>query len=135
VSELVQNSLDANATRIDIGLHCKEWMCWVRDDGHGINKAGLESFGQGEEGGRYSKSLCNTEAERSSYTWKTRPRHMTSGPQVLPQRSASGEKVGSLSLDFFPLTIIKLVQPLPLPQTSPAWKYVPGLKNHEIHGP
>ena len=67
VSELVQNSLDANATRIDIGLHCKEWTCWVRDDGHGINKAGLESFGQGEEGGRYSKSCVILEAERSSY--------------------------------------------------------------------
>lgn len=69
VSELVQNSLDANATRIDIGLHCKEWMCWVRDDGHGINKAGLESFGEGEERGRYSKCMVHIiimEDERSS---------------------------------------------------------------------
>jgi hypothetical protein len=57
VSELVQNSLDANATRVDVGLDCKEWMCWVRDDGQGINKAGLENLGLGEEGGRYSKSL------------------------------------------------------------------------------
>ncbi|KDR84002.1 hypothetical protein GALMADRAFT_236565 [Galerina marginata CBS 339.88] len=56
VSELLQNSLDANATRIEIGLDCKEWMCWVRDNGHGISKEGLELFGQGEEGGRYNTS-------------------------------------------------------------------------------
>jgi len=54
VSELVQNSLDANATQVDFGLDCKEWMCWVRDNGHGIGKDGLETLAQGEEGGRYS---------------------------------------------------------------------------------
>jgi hypothetical protein len=44
-------------------------MCWVRDDGHGINKAGLESFGEGEERGRYSKCMVHIiimEDERSS---------------------------------------------------------------------
>lgn len=50
VSELMQNALDANASNIDIGIDYKEWMCWVRDNGEGINKDGLERLG---EGGRY----------------------------------------------------------------------------------
>ena len=53
VSELLQNSLDADATEIAIGVDIKDWMCWVKDDGHGISKQGLEKLGQGE-GGRYS---------------------------------------------------------------------------------
>lgn len=52
VSELVQNALDANASTIDIGLDCGEWTVWVRDDGAGISKDGLESLA--EEGSRYS---------------------------------------------------------------------------------
>ena len=56
VSELIQNSLDAKPTQIHVGLDCKEWMCWVQDDGYGISKEDLENIGQGEGGGRYSKS-------------------------------------------------------------------------------
>jgi DNA mismatch repair protein MLH3 len=51
ISELVQNALDANASAIDIGLDCAEWNVWVRDNGAGISKDGLESLA---EGGRYS---------------------------------------------------------------------------------
>lgn len=60
VSELVQNSLDAEASRVDVGLDCKEWMCWVRDDGHGIAKDSLERLTQqnSADGGRYSESAC-----------------------------------------------------------------------------
>lgn len=58
VSELIQNSLDANPSQIHVGLDCKEWMCWIQDDGHGISKDDLEKLGQGEDGGRYSKSGC-----------------------------------------------------------------------------
>ena len=47
VSELMQNALDANASHIDIGIDYKEWMCWVRDNGEGINKDGLERLGEG----------------------------------------------------------------------------------------
>lgn len=54
-SELLQNSLDADATHIDVGIDVKEWMCWVKDDGHGISKEGLGKLGQGD-GGRYSVS-------------------------------------------------------------------------------
>ena|SRR5258707_11223222 len=55
VSELLQNALDADSTHIDIGMDVREWMCWVKDDGHGISREGLEKLGQGE--GRYSVSL------------------------------------------------------------------------------
>ena len=55
VSELIQNSLDANPSQIHVGLDCKEWTCWVQDDGYGISKEDLENLGQGEDGGRYSK--------------------------------------------------------------------------------
>ncbi|KAF8812208.1 hypothetical protein BYT27DRAFT_7159313 [Phlegmacium glaucopus] len=56
VSELIQNSLDAKPSQIHVGLDCKEWMCWVQDDGHGISKEDLEKLGQGEDGGRYKTS-------------------------------------------------------------------------------
>ncbi|GLB34064.1 putative mutL C terminal dimerisation domain contatining protein [Lyophyllum shimeji] len=56
VSELVQNSLDAGATNIDIGVDCEEWLCWVKDDGEGISKDGLSLLGSGLEAGRYGSS-------------------------------------------------------------------------------
>lgn len=54
VSELLQNSLDANANHVDVGINHKEWMCWVQDNGVGISKDGLERLGAGNEAGRYS---------------------------------------------------------------------------------
>ncbi|KAF8076667.1 hypothetical protein FPV67DRAFT_1472252 [Lyophyllum atratum] len=56
VSELVQNSLDANAANIEIGVDCEEWICWVKDDGDGISKDGLALLGSGAEDGRYGSS-------------------------------------------------------------------------------
>lgn len=53
VSELVQNSLDAGARAVDIGVDCEEWTCWVRDDGHGMSKDGMQILSQGSEEGRY----------------------------------------------------------------------------------
>lgn len=53
VSELLQNSLDAGARQIDIGLDCEEWSCWVKDDGFGISKEGLNIIGSAE--GRYGE--------------------------------------------------------------------------------
>ncbi|KAF9534670.1 hypothetical protein CPB83DRAFT_802764 [Crepidotus variabilis] len=53
VSELLQNALDATATQIDIGVDTEEWTCWVRDDGEGLNKEGLEQLGTN---GRYNTS-------------------------------------------------------------------------------
>lgn len=53
VSELVQNSLDAGAKNVEIGMDMTEWACWVRDDGAGMSKSGLELIAQGCERGRY----------------------------------------------------------------------------------
>lgn len=53
VSELVQNSLDAGAALIDIGVNCEEWLCWVRDNGCGISKEGLSTLSKDSEEGRY----------------------------------------------------------------------------------
>ncbi|ORY27867.1 hypothetical protein BCR39DRAFT_536497 [Naematelia encephala] len=56
VSELIQNSLDANATRIEVWLDLSENSRSIRiqDDGHGMSKESLKKIG-----GRYetSKSL------------------------------------------------------------------------------
>lgn len=56
VSELLQNSLDAGACQIDIGLDCEEWSCWVKDDGSGISKDGLNIIGGDGGEGRYGTS-------------------------------------------------------------------------------
>jgi DNA mismatch repair protein MLH3 len=53
VSELLQNSLDAEARRVEVGIDCEEWCCWVRDDGKGMSKDDLTVLGRGLEGGRY----------------------------------------------------------------------------------
>jgi len=52
ISELVQNSIDAGAKHIDVGVDAEGWECWVRDDGHGFSRQDL-----GKLEGRYSKSL------------------------------------------------------------------------------
>jgi len=44
VSELIQNSLDANARSIQVGIDCDEWSCWVQDDGTGFTIDNLESL-------------------------------------------------------------------------------------------
>ncbi|KAF8914223.1 hypothetical protein CPB84DRAFT_1758748 [Gymnopilus junonius] len=56
VSELLQNSLDANASQIEVGIDCKEWTCWVTDNGCGISKEDIEFLVQGGEAGRYHSS-------------------------------------------------------------------------------
>lgn len=53
VSELLQNSLDAGAGQVDIGVDCEEWICWVKDDGEGISREGMSMLGKGSEEGRY----------------------------------------------------------------------------------
>lgn len=59
VSELVQNCLDASASHIDVGVGCQEWECWVRDDGRGISRSGLDAISKSYEAGRYSMSLLH----------------------------------------------------------------------------
>jgi DNA mismatch repair protein MLH3 len=55
VSELVQNSLDAGASHINIGVDVSEWECWVRDDGCGISKKDLSILAKGSIDGRYGE--------------------------------------------------------------------------------
>ena len=54
ISELIQNSLDANASHIEVGVDCEEWECWVRDDGSGISKSGLATLSSEAGQKRYS---------------------------------------------------------------------------------
>jgi len=56
VSELFQNSLDSGARNIEIGVNCEEWMCWVRDDGHGMSRDDLAALAKGSDDGRYGTS-------------------------------------------------------------------------------
>lgn len=42
VSELIQNSLDANAQSIQVGIDCDDWSCWIQDDGTGFTIDNLE---------------------------------------------------------------------------------------------
>jgi DNA mismatch repair protein MLH3 len=53
VSELLQNSIDAKANNISVGVNCAEWTCWVRDDGSGISKRDLETFSEEDGIQRY----------------------------------------------------------------------------------
>ncbi|EMD40424.1 hypothetical protein CERSUDRAFT_130259 [Gelatoporia subvermispora B] len=68
VSELVQNSLDAGAHNVDIGVNCEEWSCWVRDDGAGISRDGLAVLEGGPGGGRYGTSKAYTPASLGEVT-------------------------------------------------------------------
>ena len=54
VSELFQNSLDAGALTIDTGFDLDNGSCWVKDDGCGINRDGLQQLALEGEQGRYS---------------------------------------------------------------------------------
>ncbi|ETW84186.1 hypothetical protein HETIRDRAFT_381588 [Heterobasidion irregulare TC 32-1] len=56
ISELVQNSLDARANQIEVGVDCEEWECWVKDNGAGISKDGLLTLSKRLEAGRYNTS-------------------------------------------------------------------------------
>ncbi|TCD69227.1 DNA mismatch repair protein [Steccherinum ochraceum] len=68
ISELVQNSLDAQARQIDVGVDCEEWECWVRDDGVGMNKDGLARLVSGLKEGRYNTSKAYTPASLEEVT-------------------------------------------------------------------
>ncbi|KAH8830346.1 hypothetical protein DL96DRAFT_1592536 [Flagelloscypha sp. PMI_526] len=56
ISELVQNSLDAGASNISIGVNTEDWSCSVIDNGCGIDKDGLAVIGRSSDLGRYGTS-------------------------------------------------------------------------------
>jgi DNA mismatch repair protein MLH3 len=53
VVELVQNSLDASASLIEIGVDMGNWSIWVRDNGVGIARQDIEKLCVGLEERRY----------------------------------------------------------------------------------
>jgi DNA mismatch repair protein MLH3 len=59
LSELFQNSLDAGASTIDIGVDCDAWTCWVKDDGTGMSKENLHVLAVSFEQGRYGTSKAH----------------------------------------------------------------------------
>ncbi|KDQ08852.1 hypothetical protein BOTBODRAFT_148476 [Botryobasidium botryosum FD-172 SS1] len=56
ILELVENSLDAGANRIDIGVDLQGWACWVRDDGTGMTREDMSNLGKGSLEARYGTS-------------------------------------------------------------------------------
>ncbi|KAL1946475.1 hypothetical protein VTO73DRAFT_14579 [Trametes versicolor] len=68
ISELVQNSLDANAHSVDVTLDPAEWECSVRDDGAGISRDGLTILAGGSQDGRYGTSKAYTPASLDEVT-------------------------------------------------------------------
>ncbi|KZT71436.1 hypothetical protein DAEQUDRAFT_666030 [Daedalea quercina L-15889] len=62
ISELVQNSLDAGASHIDVGVDCEDWACWVRDDGAGIGRDDFDALAGGDQAIRYSTSKAYSPA-------------------------------------------------------------------------
>lgn len=54
ISELVHNSLDAEASEVNIGIDCSQWTCWVCDDGAGIPIEDLRHMANVDDGVRYS---------------------------------------------------------------------------------
>lgn len=46
VLELVQNSLDASATRIEVAVGPDSWQCRVTDNGRGIDEDDLRRIGR-----------------------------------------------------------------------------------------
>lgn len=61
VSELLQNSIDAAPSHIDVGVDPNEWACWVRDDGIGMGRSDIRHLGSGSKG-RYGKSSGTLES-------------------------------------------------------------------------
>ena len=72
VSELIQNSLDANARSIQIGIDCDDWSCWVQDDGTGFTIDGLESLANNCKASsmRYSTSKVSSDGDRTSFGFR-----------------------------------------------------------------
>lgn len=74
ISELVQNSLDAGASHIDVGVDCEDWACWVRDDGCGIARDDFDALASGGQAARYSEPPIQCFTSRRADLVQARPR-------------------------------------------------------------
>jgi len=90
LNELVQNSLDAGATRIEcwIGLERGNEMIRVEDDGHGLDRDGLNHIGRASGTSIFPGSTMLAERQRPARTVQ-----MPNAGQLIPM--ASKEKVGN----------------------------------------
>lgn len=55
VSELVQNALDAGSTEIGVSVDVADWMCLIRDNGHGMTVGDLAYLGKEGDANRYGE--------------------------------------------------------------------------------
>lgn len=127
VSELLQNSLDAGAHHVDIGIDCEEWSLWVKDDGHGMNKDSLSILGQGSEEGRYGMWPCFRllSIMRESSRIGSSKAYAPDSLDVLSTFGFRGEG-SALPSDTCVLTMLIYAaaeQPWPQRLISVAWKY------------
>ncbi|KAF9238762.1 hypothetical protein BU15DRAFT_88220 [Melanogaster broomeanus] len=135
ISELLQNSIDAGASQIDIGVDCGEWSCWVMDNGSGFTKDGLSKIGQDSEHGRTMKPVAHihistaalssmadmccleisSRTTRSRESWSVivkagKPLYI--GPSLRWRRESPGTVV-SVRDAFFSLPVRRLSHPSP----------------------
>ncbi|KAJ1308903.1 hypothetical protein OPQ81_004588 [Rhizoctonia solani] len=82
VSELVQNSLDAGASHIEVGIDPTEWECWVRDDGRGMPSEGMRLLAQGHEQGRYNSSKTYDASHTGAATFGFRGEALASAMEL-----------------------------------------------------
>lgn len=85
VSELIQNSLDANARSIQVGIDCDEWSCWVQDDGVGLAIDDLETLANRckTDSMRYSTSKVS-DGDQFGFRGEGEPPDDRAGPGVEP---------------------------------------------------
>lgn len=91
VSELFQNSLDAGAKHIEIGINCAEWSCWVTDDGSGMSRDELDQFGS--EGRYRTSAVSRLSNDLNPHLMQEHPRHIVLIHWTVLLHSASGAKV------------------------------------------
>lgn len=46
LKELIQNALDASATRVDCSVNLERWGVRVSDDGHGMDRTAVEAVAE-----------------------------------------------------------------------------------------
>jgi DNA mismatch repair protein MLH3 len=94
IIELVQNSLDAGANEIEIGIDAENWTCWVKDNGTGISRVSLEALSLGLEDRRYGACcLVQTLQHADSQTSATSKAYDTNSLDLVTTFGFRGEGV------------------------------------------
>ena len=93
VLELVQNSLDASATRIEVAVGPDSWQCRVTDNGRGIDEDDLRKLGR-----RYRTFTCMRNAVEAMKCGQIRRKPVICRIQIKAEAMATEEKVTYYSL-------------------------------------